>query len=275
MRKPRFRISPALKLGFEQWSGLALLFHFAFVFLLIASVVSYVKWSTVMTVILSSEVRFAVRLSLITATATTAISILLGIPSAYRLARGRLSHRNAIDAFLDIPLVLPPVATGVALLLLFQAPWGRFLERLGLHFVFTTQGIILAQFAVVGMYSVRLLKSTFEGIDARYEKVARTLGCTSWQAFRRITLPLARPGIIAGIVLTWARAMGEFGATVTFVGATRMKTEVLPIAIYLNLAAAEPEKTVATALVLIILSFCALIGLRLLTSGMRKDYAGD
>ena len=127
-------------------------------------------------------------------------------------------------------------------------------------------GIILAQFTVINALAVRLLKSTFDSINPRYEQVGRTLGYSKMQVFYRVTLPLARNGLIAAAVLTWARAIGEFGATVTLAGAMKMKTETLPVAIFLNLATANVEKAVAVIFVLIAIATIALIILRKMTS---------
>jgi molybdate transport system permease protein len=131
-----------------------------------------------------------------------------------------------------------------------------------MKFVFAVPGIILAQITVVTALAVRLLKSTFDSIDPRYEQVARTLGCSKLEAFFRVTLPLAKDGLIASGILTWARAVGEFGATVTLAGATAMKTETLPTAIFLGLASADVEKAIAVIFVLVIISIVALLAIR-------------
>ena len=123
-------------------------------------------------------------------------------------------------------------------------------------------GIILAQFTVISAISIRLMKSTFDNIDPKYEAVARTLRCNKFQAFFRVTLPLAKNGLIASIILSWARAVGEFGASVTLAGATRMKTETLPIAIYLSLSTADIEKTVAIVFILLLISVVVLFLIR-------------
>jgi molybdate transport system permease protein len=126
-------------------------------------------------------------------------------------------------------------------------------------------GIIIAQFVVVSALAIRLLKSTFDSIDPRYEQVGRTLGCGKPGAFMKVTLPLAKNGLIAACILTWARAVGEFGATVTLAGATPMKTETLPIAIFLSLASADVEKAIAIIFVLIIIAVIALLFMRKIT----------
>jgi molybdate transport system permease protein len=130
-------------------------------------------------------------------------------------------------------------------------------------------GIILAQFTVTSALAIRLLKSTFDGIDIRYEQVGRTLGCNKPQAFFRIIVPLARDGLIAGGILTWARAIGEYGASVTLAGAMAMKTETLPIAISLSLLNADIEKAIAIIFILVIIAVISLLTLRKIT---KKSY---
>jgi molybdate transport system permease protein len=139
-----------------------------------------------------------------------------------------------------------------------------------LRFVFEVPGIILAQFTVVVGLAVRLLKSTFDSIDPRYEQVGRTLGCSKGRVFFKVVLPLAKNGLIAAAVLTWARSVGEFGATVTLAGATKMKTETLPVAIFLNLATAHVERAIAVIFILIAIAAGALFALRKVT-GRRQQ----
>ena len=131
-----------------------------------------------------------------------------------------------------------------------------------IKFVFAVPGIVLAQITVISALAIRLLKSTFDSIDPRYEQVGRTLGYSKPEVFFKITLPLARDGLIAAGILTWARAIGEFGATVTLAGATPMKTETLPVAIFLSLASADIEKAIAVIFVLVIIAVVALVAMR-------------
>jgi molybdate transport system permease protein len=161
-----------------------------------------------------------------------------------------------------LPIVISPVALGAALLIFFNNPLGSAINNHALKFVFAVPGIILAQVTVICALAIRLLKSTFDSIDPRYEQVARTLGSSKPEAFFRVTLPLARDGLIASGILTWARAVGEFGATVTLAGATAMKTETLPTAIFLSLASADVEKAIAVIFVLILIAVVALLVIR-------------
>jgi molybdate transport system permease protein len=237
---------------------------------LMACLLTYIDGRTFFTALISKEILFAVRLSLITATVSTLLSITVAVPAAYALSHARFPGKDIVDTILDLPIVVSPIALGAALLIFFTTAAGATIEQAATRFVFEVPGIILAQFTVVVALAVRLLKSTFDGIDPRYEQVSRTLGLTKFTAFRRVVLPLARNGIIASAILTWARAMGEFGATVTLAGAMKMKTETLPIAIFLNLSQANVEQAVAVILILIILALAALITLRKLT-GSRSS----
>ena len=241
-------------------SALALL---AIFFLgIIVSMLAYTHWDTFISALFSKEILFAIRLSVTTATVAATISILIAVPVAYAISRANFPGKNIVDSLLDLPIVISPVALGAALLVFFNTPVGAAINNHVIKFVFTVPGIILAQITVISALAVRLLKSTFDSIDPRYEQVALTLGCSKPEAFFRVTLPLARDGLIASTLLTWARAVGEFGATVMLAGATTMKTETLPTAIYLSLASADVEKAIAVIFVLIVIAIAALLVIR-------------
>ena len=183
---------------------------------------------------------------------------------AYAISQTKFPGKDIVDSLLDLPIVVSPVALGAALLVFFNTPVGNAIDD-NFKFVFAVPGIVLAQFVVVSALAIRLLKSTFDSIDPRYEQVGRTLGCGKPGAFMKITLPLARNGLIAACILTWARAVGEFGATVTLAGATAMKTETLPIAIFLSLATADVGQAIAVIFILIIIAVIALLVMRKIT----------
>jgi molybdate transport system permease protein len=208
----------------------------------------------------SPEIQFAVKLSLGTSLVSTALCVALGVPVAYGLSRLRIRGKGIVMAVLDIPMALPPIVAGVALLLLFgTTSGGDWLASVGLKFVFTVQGIVLAQFFVNMPYMLRVTQGTFDDIDPKMEFVARTLGCSRAQAFFRVTLPLARNGLIAGAIITWARALGEFGAALMLAGATRLKTETLPVSLYLNMSTGDLELAMAAASILMLISFASLL----------------
>lgn len=227
---------------------------------LFLATVLYIDFPTFEKCILDPEIQFSVKLSLATATITTILAMIIGIPCAYALSRFKIPFSSVVDTILDLPIVLPPAVVGICLLILFRAPSIiRMQEILGVEFVYTTQGIIIAQFAVAASFGIRTLKAAFDSIDPRFEQVARTLGCSQFQAFLQVTLPLARNGLIAGVVITWARAIAEFAPVLFFCGATRMKTEVMPIALFLNLSIGNIEMVVAVCIVMMITSSATLL----------------
>lgn len=210
--------------------------------------------------ILSEEIRFAVFLSVLTATCSTLMSLTVSIPVSYALSRLNFPGKTFVDGFLDIPVAVPPIALGVMLLIFFaRTPMGLFINESIVRFIFEVPGIILAQFAVISVLTIKLVKSSFDGVPVRYERVARTLGYTELQSFLHVTLPLAKRGILGAALMSWARALGEFGATVTLAGATKFKTETLPIALYLNLSTANIENAAAIICILLAIACAVLI----------------
>jgi molybdate transport system permease protein len=209
-----------------------------------------------------AEVFFAVKLTLVTATASSLLALLISIPVAYILARYRFPFHDAVDILLYLPVVLSPIALGALLLIFFITLPGRLVERIAGGVVFEVPGIIAAQFIVIIGLAISLVKSTFEGIDPAYENIARTLGASRFQTFTRVLLPLSKNGITAALLLTWARAVGEFGATVTLAGATPMKTETLPVAIFLSFASADIRRACVFILIALGMSLAVLFILR-------------
>jgi molybdate transport system permease protein len=207
----------------------------------------------------SPEIQFAIMLSLVTSICSTLICIIIAVPSAYALARYNFFGKSFVNMILDLPLALPPLVAGVGLLLLFGATeFGSWLASVGLVFVFTPLGIVVAQFFVNFPYMLRIMRSTFEDISPRYEYVAKSLGCNNVQSLLRVTLPMASSGFIAGSVITWSKGIGEFGAALMLAGATRMKTETLPISLYLNMSCGELELAISAAIILIVISMVSL-----------------
>jgi molybdate transport system permease protein len=212
-----------------------------------------------MTSLASKEIQFAIKLSLTTAVISTFLCIVISIPAAYALARYEFFGKSLINTLMDVPLALPPLVAGVGLLILFgTTSFGKSLAEMGLVFVFTPLGIIIAQFFVNVPFMFRILRGTFQGINPKYEYVAETLGCTEAQAFWRVTLPMSKNGLMAGSVITWSKGIGEFGAALMVAGATRMKTETLPISLYLNMSCGELNLAIASATILIVISLVTL-----------------
>lgn len=221
-------------------------------------------WPTLGRRLLSAEVRDALVLSLTTATAATAVSLLLGVPLAWLLARTRFPGRRVVRALVTVPLVLPPVVGGVALLLVLgrNGLLGRYLyEWTGYSLPFTTAGVVVAQVFVAMPFLVVSVEGALRGTDRRYEEAAATLGASRWTVFRRVTLPMVAPGVLAGAVLCWSRALGEFGATIMFAGNFPGRTQTVPLAVYLAMQR-SPEAAIVLSLVLLAVSVLVLVLLR-------------
>ena len=209
-----------------------------------------------------NEILFAIRLSALTATVSSVLAVLLSLPVAYLLFRYSFPGKDFFDTLLDLPIVLSPVALGAMLLLFFKSPLGGWLNQLFGPFVFSVRGIIVAQFFVVIGLSIRLVKTSFESVDIEYENIARTLGYNKVQSFLRVVIPLSWKGIVSSFLLVWGRAIGEFGATITLAGATTMKTETIPVAIYLNFESADISNALVFILLLIVMSLGLLFLMR-------------
>lgn len=235
-----------------------------FVLFLILADALYINKQAVMTVLTAWFIRQALWRSVWTSLATTGLSLLFAIPMGYALSRFRFPGRMLADTIVDLPIVFPPLVAGLTLLVFFsQTAVGKWIqEDLGLEFVFKPAGIVLCQFLVSASFAIRTVKSTFDEIDRRVEHVALTLGCTQWGSFCRVSLPLAHNGIIAGGILTWARAFGIFGPLMIFVGAFRGRTEVLSSAIFLEQSVGNLEVALAVALLLIVVALIALLTIR-------------
>ena len=213
------------------------------------------------------RVWFAVKLSLLTATISSALAILASVPVAYLFSRHTFIGKALLDTLLDLPIVLSPVALGAMLLIFFNTAIGKHIEQVFGSIVFEVKGIIVAQFFVIVGLSIRLLKTTFEGVDPEYEILARTLGYNKLQTFKKVVIPMAGRGIIGSFLLVWGRAIGEFGATITLAGATTMKTETIPVAIYLSFESANITGALIYITILVTVSLAILFFVRSFKGG--------
>ncbi|MBW3614864.1 MAG: ABC transporter permease [Actinobacteria bacterium] len=223
-----------------------------------------VRWADLGREMGSVEVRQAVVLSLASSVAATAASAALGIPLAWVLARLTFPGQRLLRALTTLPMVLPPVVGGVALLSAFGRSGlvGQWLDRwFGLSLPFSPAGVVLAQTFVAMPFLVITAEAAFRRSDPRLEEAARTLGASPSVVFRRVTLPLVSPSLLAGAVLCWARAIGEFGATITFAGNFPGRTQTIPLKVYLLLET-RPQAAITLSLVLLALSLAVLVGLR-------------
>ena len=255
--------------------------------LLVLADIAYVDRKAFTEAVTSPDIQHAFLLSLWTSLAATALCILVAVPAAYALSRYPFRGMLLLDLLVDLPIVLPVLVIGVSLLVFFKVGGdlagsavgpvhltGRWIRGLGGFFIYTVPGIILAQFVCAASYAIRTIKSAFDEVDPRTEQVALTLGCTRAGAFGRVSLPLARHGIFAGTVLSWARAFGIFGPIVIVAGAVRGKTEVLPTSIYLEVSIGRLEVALAISLIMIALAAGVLVLMRAISGqsvlGSRK-----
>ena len=258
---PPRRVSRRIPAGLIVPAGVGL----AFLVLPLAGLLVRTPWSTLLERLAAPGVLTALRLSLQTATIATIICVLLGVPLAWLLARVDFPGRKLIRALITVPLVLPPVVGGVALLLVFgrRGLVGAWMyNTLGIQVPFTTTAVVIAEAFVAMPFLVIAVEGALRGSDTRYEEAAATLGASRWTAFRRVTLPLVAPGIAAGAVLCWARALGEFGATITFAGNYPGITQTMPLAVYMALETGELQNAIVLSLVLLTVSVTILVSLR-------------
>ena len=221
-------------------------------------------WSSAWTYLTDDAALTALRLSLVCSLWATALSVAFGVPVAWVLARVEFTGKSAVRALCTLSMVLPPVVGGVALFFALgrRGIVGQYLDSwFGVRLPFTTAGVVVAQTFVAMPFLVITVEAALRQLDRRFEDASRTMGASRWYTFRRVTLPAIRPALVAGAVLAWARALGEFGATITFAGNFPGTTQTMPLAVYLALET-NPEQAIMLALVLIAISFAVLVGLR-------------
>ena len=269
---PRLRSDAPFFISLALMGGL----YFLLIVGMLLADVSYTSPSHLLDALRSPPIRYAIWLSLISCSVTTILSLWVAVPTGYLLSRWQRSGRfralrQMIDASLDIPIVLPPLVIGLSLLILFQTPPGRWIERQTLHWfgtpiTYAIPSVIIAQFAVAAAFAVRTMRVTFDQLNPRSEQVALTLGCSRSQAFFMVVLPEARRGILTAATLAWARALGEFGPILVFSGATRMRTEVLPTTVFLELSVGKIESAVAVSLLMVACALVVLVIVRVFGS---------
>jgi molybdate transport system permease protein len=257
--RPRPRRRPSLLVVLGAPAAIAL----AFLLLPLIGLLVRAPWRGLPQLLADPSVRQALRLSLMSATLATVFSLVVGVPLAWVLARRRFPGRRLVRALVLLPLVLPPVVGGVGMLYAFgrRGVLGPALGAVGISLPFSTAGVVLAEAFVAMPFLVITVEGALAGSDQRYEEAAATLGASDWTTFRRITLPLIGPSVAAGAVLCFARALGEFGATITFAGNLPGTTQTMPLAVYVALET-NPEAALALALVLLAVSILILVALR-------------
>ena len=247
-----------LQVALPAWIYLPAAVGALFVVTPLLAILLRIDWANFIELITSESSRAALALSLKTATASTAVCALLGVPMALVLARGSFRGQSVLRALVLLPLVLPPVVGGIALLYTFgrQGLIGAHLDVLGIRIAFSTAAVVLAQSFVSLPFLVVSLEGALRSAGTGYEQIAATLGATPSTVLRTVTLPLALPGLISGAVLAFARSLGEFGATLTFAGSLQGVTRTLPLEIYLQ---RETDADAAVALSLVLIVVAALI----------------
>ncbi|MBW6432812.1 ABC transporter permease [Actinoplanes hulinensis] len=236
-----------------------------FLILPLVGLLARTPWATLFERLTEPGVVAALRLSLLTSTVATVFCLVLGVPLAWLLARVEFPGRRLVRALITVPLVLPPVVGGIALLLALgrRGLVGQWLDQtFGISLPFTTAGVVVAESFVALPFLVIAVEGALRGADSRYEEAAATLGSNRWTTFTHVTLPLVAPGIAAGAVLCWARALGEFGATITFAGNYPGITQTMPLAVYQTMESGDLEGAVVLSLILLIVSVAILAGLR-------------
>ena len=222
----------------------------------------------------SAEVLFSLRMSVVTSSISTVLCLVLALPTAYALSRTNMPFKRVAEVLMELTLSLPYILLGFALLLIFSSPFGKALKEAGLAVVFEPAGIVFAQLIVNLPFAIRMVRTAFADVSPRMEFVAKTLGATPGDVFRTIILPQCRNALISTFVLTWARGMGEFGATLMLVGVTRMKTETLPGSIYLSISTGNNETAMATAMIMLLLSAATLVVANLLNRPVGRPVSG-
>jgi molybdate transport system permease protein len=237
---------------------------FAFILAPLVALIQHAPWGELWSQLGTPEARDALKLSLECSLWATLLAIVFGVPLALVFARVPFPGRSIVWALTILPMVLPPVVGGVGLLYAFgrRGLIGRHLyDWFHIQFTFSTAGVVLAETFVAMPFLIITVEGALRAMDRRYEEAASSLGASRWMVFRRVTLPMIGPGLIAGAVLAWARALGEFGATITFAGNIQGRTQTMPLAVYLLLDS-DPQVATALSLVLLAVSVTVLAVLR-------------
>ncbi len=230
----------------------------------LAGLVWKAPWRTAWDELTRHDALTALRLSLVTSLGATAVAVVLGVPLAWVQARVPYRGKGLVRALTLLPMVLPPVVGGTALLygLGRRGLAGRALDAVGVHLPFSTAGAVVAEAFVAMPFLVLTAEAAFRSSDRDLEEAARTLGARRGRVFRQVTLPLARPALVAGAVLCWARALGEFGATITFAGNLPGHTQTLPLFVYVRLESPNPDAAIVLSLLLLAVSVIVIVALR-------------
>ncbi len=257
-------------------AGVAIIVALALLFLalpVVALVARAVLDGTISAAAASGPVLQALALSLATTAVSLVLTLVFGLPLAWVLARRSFRGAAIVEALVDLPIVLPPSVAGLALLLAFgrEGIIGHALAGAGISLPFTTAAVVLAQSFVAAPFFVRSARTGFAGVDRSVEDAARVDGASEVQVVRHITLALARPALAAGLVMSWARSLGEFGATIMFAGNIAGLTQTLPLLVYAQFEGGSLDASIAAAAILALAAFCVLVAVRVLRWGWALD----
>jgi molybdate transport system permease protein len=266
------KISQRSRLANQSTGALSivvLLFLTAPIILVIVQGISYL-----IPCMLDEEMRFAIRLSLTTSIISTVICLALSLPTSIGLYRMNGLRRKVVEGLFYIPMSLPHLVTGIALLLLYgRHGMGQFLfDHFGIDFVYTKYGIVMAQLFVNLPFSIKTIMQSLDEVDQKQIFVSRTLGCSEWKSFRYIVIPQIRGGIFTSAIMNWARAIGEFGAVMMLAGTTRLRTEVIPTAIFLNMATGDIGLALGLATILIFISVMSIVVYHLFSQNKENSF---
>ncbi|MEK9863004.1 MAG: ABC transporter permease [Verrucomicrobiota bacterium] len=240
-------------------------FYVVMILLMVLADFAYTDLESLKRTLSEPEIQYSLKLSLLSCTLSTLMSLVVAVPIGYIMSRFTFRGQSVVDAILDIPIVLPPLVVGISLLVLFNYPPFHWLSR---WVVFEVPAVVLAQFMVACAFAVRTMRVSFDQIPVRFEQVALTLGCNRSQAFWLVVFPQSRRGLLAAGTLAWARSLGEFGPILVFAGSTRMRTEVLPTSVYLEMQSGDLKGMLSVSILMIALSAAVLILARAL--GMQR-----
>ncbi|MCX7991851.1 MAG: ABC transporter permease [Proteobacteria bacterium] len=251
---------------FEKISLFSLILVIAFYLLLLIFTLFIVDFTSFSQILFSERITYSIKLSLLSATLTSLLAMLLSIPAGYFLSRKNFPLKSFLEGILDIPFIISPVAIGVLILIVLQHKYLEAFQERFFNISFAVPGIIIAQFATVLGMSVKLTASHFDEIPERYEMVASTLGAKPLQVFIYVLLPLLKRGIFLTFILIWTKAIGEFGATFIVAGSMPFKTETLPIFIYTKLTAGEINASLSAVIIAMVISVISLCLLRIMNA---------
>ncbi|MEL0059502.1 MAG: ABC transporter permease [Verrucomicrobiales bacterium] len=240
-------------------------FYILMILLMVCADLCYTDFQSLRQTLGEPEIQYSIQLSLFSCSLSTLMSLAVAVPIGYLMSRFEFKGQSLVDAVLDIPIVLPPLVVGISLLVLFNYPPFHWLSD---WVVFEIPAVVLAQFMVACAFAVRTMRVTFDQIPRRYEQVALTLGCNRSQAFWRVVFPQSYKGLLAAGTLAWARSLGEFGPILVFAGSTRMRTEVLPTSVYLEMQSGDLKGMLSVSILMIALSAAVLVLARIF--GMQR-----